>query len=126
MTSPKVINTKLEGKFITISFTAGDGSIQVSFFIISLKGMVKSSQCDNFADDRTVKREYELIVADPLAYPPVYKRKWGDSEVFIQEFTNVAESSVYRVKVTAMYGMGSKTNTFKTIEIPPAGKIHRR
>ena len=126
MTIPKVINTTLERKIITISFAAGDSSIQVSFFIVSLKGTAKSGQCENFADNRTVKREYELTLADPLDYPPVYKRKWGDSEVFIQEFTNVAGNSVYRVKVTAMYGMGSETSTSITFEIPPAGKIHRR
>ena len=111
---------------ITITFAAGEFSTQVSFFVVSLNGRSKSSICKNFADNRTVQREYELILVDPLAYPPIYKRKWGDSEVFVHEFLNVVENSVYTVTITAKYGMESMMNSSKTFDISPAGKIHRR
>ena len=122
--------TELLPRMASFSFSAGEFSLPVKHFIVTLNRGTGDGQrfCGDYDDDRQFVRVYEEkkeLPGIPTQYTPR-----NESKVFIQDFFNIEENCSYRATFTAEFNtLGTRVNrtTHINFDTPPAdGKIQLR
>lgn len=112
--------TALEPRMIAFSFSAHEFSLAVSYFVLALNRL--TGLCHNYADSRLLTKRYR---GTQTTYESSSDFEGSmNSEVLVQEFFDMEESSSYTVTFSArfiLFETETDRNTTMQFYTPPAG-----